>query len=287
MSVERIVLRAPAKINWTLEVLGKRPDGYHEVSTTLQTIDVCDTITLRHADAIELEIMGDCSALADEPVEDNLAYRAAALLKKRCGYAGGAHIDLEKRIPVGAGLGGGSSDAAAVLRGLRALWQLDLSDDDLMRMAADLGSDVPFFVVGGRALATGRGEKIEPLPKTADQTLVIAWPERRLDNKTARMYAALKEEHFREPGMAPNDGTFNTFELVLDEVDREAADLFVRAAKAVHLTPRLCGSGPAFFLIVPAGQAAPTIAALEGLGLHAIASRPITAAEATAMSVDA
>lgn len=287
MNTERVVLRAPAKINWTLEILGKRPDGYHEVFTTLQTIDLCDTVTLTPADAIELEITGDRAGLAEESIEDNLAYRAAALLKKRCGYAGGAHIDLEKRIPVGAGLGGGSSDAAAVLRGLRALWQLDLSDDDLMRIGADLGSDVPFFVVGGYAQATGRGEQIASLPDAVEQTLVIAWPESRGPNKTARMYAALKEEQFREPAMALNDGTFNTFELVLDEVDREAADLFVRAAKAVHLTPRLCGSGPAFFVIVAADQVAATIAALESLGLHAIASHPITALEATAMSVDA
>jgi 4-diphosphocytidyl-2-C-methyl-D-erythritol kinase len=286
VSVDRVIVRAPAKVNWTLEVLGRRDDGYHEIVTTLQTIDLCDTITLTPADAIELEITGDCAALADEPVEDNLAYRAAVLLRERSGYAAGVHIELEKHIPVAAGLGGGSSDAAAVLRGLRALWQLDLSDDGLMRMATDLGSDVPFFVVGGRARATGRGEKIEPLPDAADQTLVIAWPERRGPNKTARMYAALREEHFRELGTARDEGLVNTFELVLDEVDREAAELFAKAALAVHQTPHLCGSGPAFFVIVAADQAALTVRKLEELGLHATVAHPITAAEATALSID-
>jgi len=286
VSIPRVVVRAPAKINWTLEVLGKRPDGYHEVRTVLQTIELCDTITLTPADAIELEITGDRASLAEESIEDNLAYRAAALLKKRCSYAGGAHIDLEKRIPVAAGLGGGSSDAAAVLRGLRALWQLDISDSDLSGIAAELGSDVPFFVRGGTARATGRGERIEALPDTAGQMLVIAWPERRTANKTARMYAALREEHFRSPGAGPDEEEVNTFELVLGDVDPEAAALFVRAGQLIHQTPRLCGSGPAFFLTVPADQVAVAITALEGLGLHAIASRPITAAEATAMSID-
>ena len=284
MTIERVVARAPAKINWTLEVLGKREDGYHEVRTELQTIDLCDTVMLTHADSIELEITGDCAALADEPVEDNLAYRAAALLMDRCGYAGGVRIALEKRIPVAAGLGGGSSDAAAVLRGLRALWQLDLTDDDLIRTAADLGSDVPFFVFGGRARATGRGEQIQPLPDAPPQEIVIGVPPGRPAGKTARMYAALRAEHMG-PATAAG-GMYNAFAQVLAEVDNDTATLMRRATRLTRMTPHLCGAGPSFFFLVSSEQVAPTAGALVDLGLRAIATRTVTAAEATALSID-
>ncbi len=149
--------RAYAKINLALEVLGKRSDGYHELITIMQTIDLYDTICLtENAD-------GDIHLTCTRPElsnSDNLAVRAAQLVRQRLGVRRGVHIELVKRTPSAAGLGGGSSDAAAVLVGLRRWWQLPLTADAMQEVAASLGSDVPFFLHGGLALCQGRGEQI-------------------------------------------------------------------------------------------------------------------------------
>ena len=288
-------LTAPAKINWTLEVLGKRPDGYHEIRSVMQTISLADTLTLQPADELALTVQDDRGFLDILP-EENLAFRAAELLRQRTGCSKCAHVTLTKGIRVAAGLGGGSSDAAAVLRGLRRLWQLDLSDDELVTIASELGSDVPFFLRGGTALASGRGVQIEPLPDVPQQRLVVAWPERAAPaDKTARMYAALRPEHYTEGSRTErlaervlrgepvrHEKLFNVFETVLPEVDPEAAELFERAA-ALGLGPHLCGSGPAFFFLVAADRPSePLLRALNGLGLHTIETRTLAAAEAVA-----
>ena len=136
-------LRAPAKLNWTLEVLGDRPDGYHEVRTVLQTVALSDWVTLTPAAGLSLRLQGEAGPLTGEPLDANLAYRAAVLLREEAGSRDGARIELEKGVPVAAGLGGGSSDAAAVLRGLRRLWDLSLSDAELATLGARLGADAP------------------------------------------------------------------------------------------------------------------------------------------------
>src|SRR4030042_493313 len=149
---------APAKINLVLEVLGKRDDGYHEIRSLVQTIGLCDVISFELADVISLE----CS----EPTlqtSDNLVIQAAELLRKVSGCQTGVKIKLEKRIPWGAGLGGGSSDAASTLLALKKLWKLELDTSDLIELAARLGSDVALFIHGGAALTEGRGEKVTPL----------------------------------------------------------------------------------------------------------------------------
>ena len=259
-------LRAPAKINWTLEVLGKRPDGYHEIRSVMQTIDLCDEIALAPADAVSLTIDGDAGQLADEAPEANLAFRAACLLRDRSGQRGGAHIQLTKRIPIAAGLGGGSSDAAAVLRGLRLLWRLDISDEQLAAIAAELGSDVPFFLRGGTALISGRGDVVEPLPDAASRSLVISLPKRSAGpDKTARMYGALRPEHYtdgsrtdrlaeriRDGEPVRDEDCYNVFEAVLPDVDPEGAAAFSRAGE-LGGGPHLCGSGPAFFTLATGG----------------------------------
>ncbi len=142
-----LTLRAPAKVNLTLEVLGRRDDGYHDIVSIMQTVDLCDTITLEPADALAIE----CDDTSIGP-SANLALRAATLLNESTGGGKGAKIRLEKRIPVAAGLGGGSSDAAATLVGLNRLWGLDLPIERLVGLAAGLGSDVPFFIHGGVAM---------------------------------------------------------------------------------------------------------------------------------------
>jgi 4-diphosphocytidyl-2-C-methyl-D-erythritol kinase len=280
-------LRAPAKINWTLEVLGKRPDGYHEVRTVLQTIALCDWITL--LPARELSIApGD----GGPPPDDNLAYRAAARLREAAGVRAGARIAIEKRVPLAAGLGGGSSDAAAVLRGLRALWALDVSDEELAAIAAGLGSDVPFFLRGGTALASGRGEVCAPLPDPAPQRLVIAWPDRPAPpDKTARMYAALPPGRYTDGAAAERLGErLRAGEHVRDEdlcnvfETLDERDPLERAGALGVGRPHLCGSGPAFFfLLAQDGPAAPLLEALTSMGLRAVETETLAAGEATAI----
>jgi 4-diphosphocytidyl-2-C-methyl-D-erythritol kinase len=287
-------LRAPAKINGALEVLGKHPDGYHEVRTILQTIELSDWLTLTPDDSISLSLTGEAGPLAGQPLEANLAYRAATLLPRMTGR--GARIELEKRIPVAAGLGGGSSDAAAVLRGLRALWRLDISDARLAAIAAELGSDVPFFLRGGCALARGRGDVLAPLPDAPPQRLLLAWPQRpAAADKTARMYAALRKEHFSDGARAErlaqhlrggkpvvDRGIFNAFEAVMPLIDATFART-LEELPAAH-GPHLCGSGPAvFFLLEPEQPIEPLRRALEELGLRTAETRTLSSDEALAV----
>ena len=183
-SARRLVLRAAAKVNLTLEVLGKRADGYHEIATVMQAVDLSDRIVLDDADALELR-----SDSAEVPTDaGNLAWRAAAALRKAAGIDNGVRITLDKRIPVAAGLGGGSSDAAGVLLGLNRLWRLHWPLERLDEVAVMLGSDVPFFLRGGAALASGRGETVEPL-RGRSMALVLVNP--RFPSSTAEMYGRM------------------------------------------------------------------------------------------------
>jgi len=169
-------LLAAAKINLYLEILGSRADGYHELAMVMQSVDLCDRIDFRliGRDAFPIE----CNH-SEIPTDDrNLAYKAAILLAKEFPDAfaqyGGVAITLHKQIPVGAGLAGGSTDAAAVFVGLDMLWQLGLTQGELQVLAAQLGSDIPFCVTGGTALATGRGEQLSPLPDLDHLWVVLA-----------------------------------------------------------------------------------------------------------------
>ncbi|MBE3560231.1 MAG: 4-(cytidine 5'-diphospho)-2-C-methyl-D-erythritol kinase [Ktedonobacteraceae bacterium] len=156
-----LFVRSYAKINLTLDVLGKRPDGYHELATIMQTIDLYDTLCLT---AIPEDGVRMICSQPELNGDDNLAARAAQALRRRCSLTQGVMIELHKRIPVAAGLGGGSSNAAAVLQALRDWWRLPLSSTDMLDIAGSLGSDVPFFLVGGTALCEGRGERVTALP---------------------------------------------------------------------------------------------------------------------------
>ena len=291
----KVSLQAPAKINLTLEVLGKRPDGYHEIRSVMQTIALADRVTLTPADEISLALRGAAGPLAEEPPATNLTFRAAQLLRRRAGTHSGAQIELHKNIPIAAGLGGGSSDAAATLRGLRELWQLDISDEEFSAIAAELGTDVPFFLRGGTALAAGRGDKIETLPQMPPRPLFIAWPRApRSGDKTTRMYAALRQKHYTDGArtraladrlqagepVRDEDG-YNVFETILPKVDPAAAETFSQAAALGFGQPHLCGSGPAFFLLLePEQPARPLLDALERLDVRAAETRTLSAPEA-------
>jgi 4-diphosphocytidyl-2-C-methyl-D-erythritol kinase len=165
-------VRSFAKVNLALSVLGRRTDGYHDIQTIFQSIDICDELEFRTASQLELRF----EDFPRIPTEDNLVWKAATLLASKSKKGGGASITLRKKIPAGSGLGGGSSNAAASLLGLCRLWNIEMSDSDLFSIAASLGSDVPFFLIGGMALGVGRGEKIHPLPDSSCRFLVVIYP---------------------------------------------------------------------------------------------------------------
>lgn len=183
-----LYVKAPAKINLTLDVLSKRPDGYHEVEMIMTTVDLADRIGLEPRSDGLIRIIS-----ADRYVPDdhrNLAYQAAKLLRDTYGIKEGVTIKLEKKIPVAAGLAGGSSDAAATLKGLNYLWDLKLTADQLAEHGAKIGSDVSFCVYGGTALATGRGELIQELPAPPNCWIILAKPS--IGVSTADVYGGLK-----------------------------------------------------------------------------------------------
>ncbi|MBN1297778.1 4-(cytidine 5'-diphospho)-2-C-methyl-D-erythritol kinase [bacterium] len=178
---------ARAKINIVLRVLYRRSDGYHEVESIMQTVGLADAIELtpNSRGTIRLE----CSTTDTGLVKDNLAFRAARLFLSHQGIARGVDIELKKSIPIGGGLGGGSSDAAAVLLGLNRIFKTELPVEVLRVMAAELGSDVPFFIGGGTALVTGRGERITPLPFVGNMFILLINPG--FSVSTAMVYSSL------------------------------------------------------------------------------------------------
>lgn len=165
-----VKLLAPAKINLTLEILGKRPDGYHALRSLVVPVSLFDTLTLTRMAEPSIEVScavvglpGENQVMLPAP-GDNLAVRAARLLCAATGYSGGAHIEIQKAIPIGGGMGGGSADAAGTLRGLNQLWQTGLTVEALMELGAQLGSDIPAMVYGKPVCMEGRGEKVSPVP---------------------------------------------------------------------------------------------------------------------------
>jgi 4-diphosphocytidyl-2-C-methyl-D-erythritol kinase len=167
----KLKLSAPAKINWFLAVLGKRDDGYHDIVSPMQCVSLFDDLSFEHSEDIEL-----VSAM-EVPAEENLVYRAARLLKNLSGVQKGARITLKKNIPLAAGLGGGSSDASSTLMGLNRLWGLGYGKDKLMRIAAGIGSDVPFFMGDRFSLVEGRGEKVRPLKGASAVPVLLVKPD--------------------------------------------------------------------------------------------------------------
>lgn len=244
------VEKAYAKVNLTLAVGEKRPDGYHEVVSVMQRVSLHDTLT---AEQTREGITLTCSDPALPSGEENLAHRAASLFFRETGIAGGAALTLEKRIPSQAGLGGGSSDAASALLALRKLYAPALSDTELETMAAALGSDVPFFIRGGTQLATGRGEVLSPLPPLTDGWFVIVKPTesfstpamyRRLDELPPACTPPLPPLQGGLPALAA--GLFNRFEAAIP-AGSAVWDIKARLAAYGALASLLSGSGSAVF----------------------------------------
>ncbi len=251
-----ITIQANAKINLSLEVLGKRDDGFHRIASVMQEISLSDTVEFDEADEIELE----CS-IPELNSSRNLVHVAAGVLRGFAGSSRGASIRLNKRIPMAAGLGGGSSDAVSTLKALIDLWGLELSPEQLLDLAQRLGSDTAFFVHGGTALVEGRGELVTPLSSLPATWVVIAVPPINVpQNKTKAMYAALRPPHFSdgrrtreladslaEHGDISFDSLPNAFESVAFEVYRRLDIYWQRLVDLGADNVHLAGSGPALF----------------------------------------
>ncbi|MBE6093017.1 MAG: 4-(cytidine 5'-diphospho)-2-C-methyl-D-erythritol kinase [Selenomonas ruminantium] len=184
-----VTVEANAKINLTLDILGKRPDGFHEVAMVMQTIGLHDTLAMEKTER-DIELSINVPWLKAD--EKNLAWRAAELIRQEYGLEGGVRIELTKRIPVAAGLAGGSADAAAVLKGMNDLYGLQLDEEKLCELGARLGSDIPFCIMGGTMLATGRGEVLTRLSDMPETWVVLAKP--RISVSTAWAYQNYDEQ---------------------------------------------------------------------------------------------
>ena len=253
-----LYVKAPAKINLTLDVLHKRPDNYHEIEMIMTTVDLADRIGLKATES------GIYIESADRFVPNdsrNLAYQAAQLLKDTYNIKSGVIISLDKQIPVAAGLAGGSSDAAATLKGLNQLWQLDLSLDELAELGAKIGSDVSFCVYGGTALAKGRGEIIKELPAPPNCWVILAKPT--IGVSTAEVYGAFDAKNAEHPNtqemiealgtgdyqaMCANLG--NALESVTLNLYPEVAQIKDQMKKFGADAVLMSGSGPTVFGLV-------------------------------------
>ena len=259
-AVAKLRLAAHAKINLALDVLGKRLDGFHEVAMIMQAIGLHDTVDLAWQDG-EISLVCDRDELSCD--HSNLAFRAADLLRRECGVKQGVHISLTKRIPMAAGLAGGSSDAAAVLKGLNVLWQLDLTPQELEGLAARLGSDVPFCLWGGTAFAAGRGEILTPLADFAGHGVVLANPP--LQVSTAWVYQNYRPEAVishpdinrmrdsiqRGDFAAVADGLGNMLETVTVPEHPQIAEIKAAFTHAGASAVLMSGSGPTVFALTP------------------------------------
>ena len=237
-------------------MLVKRPDGYHEIRSVIQTISLCDRLTFRASPSVDIR--------TDSPqwsAEKSLVSKTVNLVRESTGIARGIAIEIENCIPLISGLGGDSSAAAATLRGLNQVWELNLSEEKLFELAAQFGSDVPFFLHGGTAMMAGRGEVITPLPSLPHHWVVLVMPDvPRPPGKTARLYASLNTSHFTDgqiteqlvkemkEGREPST-LFNTFENVAFARGSELKVYrdHIRKLGAPHV--HLAGSGPALFTL--------------------------------------
>ncbi len=268
-----MLYRAPAKINLALEILGRRPDGFHEVASVIQAVGLYDELRVAPAEALRFAC--DRSALAGA---DNLVVRAARTLQASTGCRRGAKLLLCKGIPVAAGLGGGSSDAATALMALNQHWCLDLTLAELSRIGATLGSDVPFFLAGPTAFVSGRGERVERLPPPPPGWAVLVRPRQPLS--TAAVYGALRPDGYSDghrarrlaaalrQGRAPDWATGLTNGLAATATRLCPAISAIRSrlhdAGARHV--QVSGSGPTVFALCASETAARRIAAAVGSG---------------------
>ena len=262
---------APAKINLTLEILGKRQDGYHEISSLMQTVDLCDYLTFHKNPWLQIiPEYHNLPASDNLPGFDrnnylvkNLVYKTAEALKSATGYESGAVIELKKNIPSSAGLGGGSSDAAATLRGLNKLWNLKLPLHELAEIGSSVGSDVPYFIYGSTCVVKGRGEIVKQLEAIRHKWILIILLPFEIKDKTKKLYSHVIENNFTDGSFTErlaericsnSEGVsdlrlFNTFESIYDEIFEDYKK-WITDFKDIGISPlHLAGSGPSVYFI--------------------------------------
>jgi 4-diphosphocytidyl-2-C-methyl-D-erythritol kinase len=277
-------LFAPAKINLTLEVLGRRNDGYHDILSVVQAISLADSVGLESADSLYFECDQD-----SWDAEKSLARKAANSFFKFTNTCG-AGIHITKRIPLSSGLGGESSLAASVLVGLDRLFNTDLPPGDLLRIASRIGSDVAFFLTGGTALMEDTGTRVTPLPALPHCWVVLLVPEgQSVENKTGRMFSLLTDAHYSfgrisEKMVAQlNRGCnteefflYNAFEQIADQLFTSLAPVRQAFRQAGAIGVHLTGAGPALFsLFTDKEQALRTVENLKSAGMSALLSETL------------
>ena len=307
MSGSAVRVRAYAKVNLSLELLGRRGDGFHDLRTVMQTVSLADDLTVdaRFEDGKSISQRGFAQTIysttigAPPPSNGNLARVAQdaflAAITDVAPRPAAWGVSLGKRIPTSAGLGGGSSDGAAVLRAMNQLCGDPLDVDALEAIAATFGSDAPFFVRGGTQLAEGRGERLRPLPDLAETWLVLIPRADAGERKTARLFSLLRPEDFGDGSRteallaALVDGRPLTPSLLCNSFERVEAAAFPELASVRRAVERvcghalLCGAGPSLFALAPdEATARAWVAALAG-DAHALAVRTVPAEESTAI----
>lgn len=265
MNTHRCALKAYAKINLGLDVLGRLPDGYHRVKMVMQTVDLWDELILEKTDA-GIFLTTDSGEL---PVDkSNLAWRAALLMQETYSIPGGVKIHLQKNIPIAAGMAGGSADAAAVMKGMNVLFDLGLPVEELMQKSVTIGADVPYCILGGTALAEGIGEKLTPLPPAPPCFALIAKPD--ISVSTREVYQSLDAGVIRQhpdiDGMvsAIKTGNLsgilsrmgNVLETVTIPIHPVIASLKAELLRLGAAGSLMSGSGPTVFGLFPEETAA-------------------------------
>ena len=279
-----------AKVNLTLEILRKREDGYHDLASLVHTVSLADDLRVEPSDELITRVKG-----LDIDPEANLVARAARLLASATAARRGARLSLVKRIPVAAGLGGGSTDAATTLVALNALWETRLTLEDLSGLASRLGSDIPFFIRGGAALMRGRGDRLEALPPLNSHWLVIVLPRHDIPNKTPRLYGSLAPDDFSSGEMTaraaarlarhelpPEDELINGFERAARVVFPGLALAWTEAERSCDRRFFLSGAGPALFALArDEADARQQLRTLSLLPLEAHVARTVKDARAS------
>jgi 4-diphosphocytidyl-2-C-methyl-D-erythritol kinase len=280
-----LTVQAPAKVNLTLRVLGRRPDGYHDLESVVAAVTLFDGLEFSASDDLHLA----CEGIPVSAGEDNLVLRAARLLRTESGTRAGARVRLEKRIPPGRGFGGGSADAAATLVALDALWGLNLAREDLARLGARVGSDVPFFFGSPVAILRGRGERLEAVQARPRWWLALAWPDYCL--ATVDVYAALDRlaesvngrpeatailEVLEGPASGAAALLVNDLEGAARRVRLDGMDLRAVFRQSGAASVGMTGSGSAYFALADTeGQARRFGDAARAAGAEATVVRPL------------
>lgn len=253
-----LTLLAPAKVNLSLEVLYRRNDGYHELRSIIQSLSLCDRLSFSPAKTVQIS-----SDSPDWQAEHSLVSKAVALFSEKCGQGRGVNLTIAKRIPLVSGLGGDSSCAAAVLKGLNKLWGCGYPRWRLMELGAELGSDVPFFMMGGTAMMEGRGETVTPLPTLNQMWAVLLVPEIEMPpDKTAALYRNLRTDSFSSgeisdklledicQGKLSYSSCFNVFEKIAFTLFPDLAKYRWQFLEAGAYQIFLAGAGPTLFTLL-------------------------------------